>query len=65
MDQEDARQLLHITYGYLLNAKGEKGKPLFRDEFYDILLQYEEDYWSLLEKHIEKHLSLLGVEREV
>jgi hypothetical protein len=64
LDQEDARQLLHITYGYLLNAKDEKGKPLFRDEFYDILLQYEEDYWSLLEKHIEKHLSLLGAARE-
>ena len=64
LDQEDARQLLHITYGYLLNAKDGKGKPLFRDEFYDVLSQYEEDYWSLLENHIEKHLTLLGAEKE-
>jgi hypothetical protein len=27
-------------------------------------MQYEEDYWSLLEKHIEKHLSSLGAEKK-
>jgi hypothetical protein len=40
------------------------GKHLFRDQLYHILMQYEEDYWSLLEKHIEKHLSSLGAERK-
>jgi hypothetical protein len=64
LEQDDPRQLLHITYGYLLNAKDENGKNLFRDEVYDILSHCEEDYWSLLEKHIEKHLKLLGVEKE-
>ena len=59
LDQDDSRQLLHITYGYLLNAKDENGKNLFRNEFNDLLLQYEEDYWSLLERHIEKHLNSL------
>ena len=63
LDQEDSRQLLHITYGYLLNAKNEAGKHLFKDKVYHILTQYEEDYWSLLEKHIEKHLSSLGVKK--
>jgi hypothetical protein len=24
-------------------------------------MQYEEDYWSLIEEHIEKQLSALGV----
>ena len=38
------------------------GKHLFRDQLYHILMQYEEDYWSLLEKHIEKYLSSLGAE---
>jgi tagaturonate epimerase len=61
---DDSRQLLHITYGYLLNAKGEDGKNLFRDRFYRILTQYEEDYASLLEQHIGKHLAYLGVERD-
>ena len=61
LDQDDSRQLLHITYGYLLNAKDDNGKSLFRDQFYYILSQHEEDYWSLLEKHIEKHLLGLGL----
>ena len=60
IDQEDARQLLQITCGYLLNAKNEVGGNLFRDELYQTLIQYEEDYWSLLEKHVEKHLGALG-----
>jgi hypothetical protein len=64
LEQEDSRQLLHITYGYLLNAKDENGKNLFRDRLYQTMSQYEEDYWSLLERHIEKHLNSLGVEKE-
>jgi hypothetical protein len=65
LDQDDSRQLLHITYGYLLNAKDENGRNLFRDEFDHILEQYEEDYWSLIERHIEKHLVALGLECEM
>jgi hypothetical protein len=65
LDQDDSRQLLHITYGYLLNAKDENGRNLFRDEFNHILAQYEEDYWSLIERHIEKHLVALGLECEM
>jgi tagaturonate epimerase len=61
LDQTDSRQLLHITYGYLLNAKGPGGKDLFRSRFARILDQYEEDYWDLLVRHFEKHLDSLGV----
>jgi hypothetical protein len=64
LDQEDSRQLLHITYGFLLNAKDEEGKPLFRERFYRLLTEREEDYWSLLERHIENHLISLGVNRK-
>lgn len=60
LDQEDPRQLLHITYGYVLNAKDEDGKNIFRDPLYRTLTQYEEEYWSLIEKQLEKHLSALG-----
>jgi len=63
LDEEDSRQLLHITYGYLLNARDGHGRYLFRNKFYQILSDHEEDYWSLLERHIGKHLSLLGVEQ--
>jgi hypothetical protein len=63
LDQDHSRQLLHITYGYLLNAKDGTGNYLFRDRLYQMLSQYEEDYWSFLEGHIGKHLDSLGVER--
>jgi len=63
LEQDDSRQLLHITYGYLLNARDDSGKNLFKDRFFQTLTQYEEDYWSLLEKHIEKHLSSLRLPR--
>ena len=63
LDQEDSRQLLHITYGYLLNAKDKNEEPLFRDRFFQTLAQYEEEYWSLLQTHIEKHLNSLGAEK--
>jgi len=60
LDQEEARELLHITYGFLLNAKTSEGKNLFRERLYHLLTTYEEDYWSLLETHFEKHLISLG-----
>jgi hypothetical protein len=63
LDQEDSRQLLHITYGYLLNAKDGNGNNLFRDTLYRTLTQYEEEYWSLLEKRIENHLNTIGIKK--
>jgi hypothetical protein len=63
LDEVDSRQLLHITYGYLLNAKTPEGADLFKSRFFHVLTQFEEEYWSLLERHIEKHLISLGVEK--
>jgi hypothetical protein len=62
-DQEDSRQLLHIPYGFVLHAEDESGKNLFRDQLYHTLTQYEEEYWSLLEKHIENHLNSVGIKK--
>jgi len=63
LDQEDCRRLLHITCGALLNAKNSSGEYLFRERLYHTLTRYEEDYWSLLEACIEKHLNSLGVRK--
>lgn len=60
MDDDNARQLIHITYGLLLQAKNENQDPLFKDEFYATLLNNEEAYEQSLIKHIGKHLELLG-----
>ncbi len=61
MDLVDSRQVLHITYGLILLAKKPDGVPTFRKEIYDTLNQFEADYSASLERHIGKHLKLLGV----
>jgi hypothetical protein len=63
LDQEDSRELLQIPNGFVLKATDGDGKNLFRDPVYDTLIQYEEEYWSLLEKHIEHHLNSLGIKK--
>lgn len=60
MDDEDARQMIHITYGILLQAKDDAGRPLFKDEFFRTLSDHEDAYSQALEIHIGKHLQLLG-----
>ncbi|MBD2845638.1 tagaturonate epimerase family protein [Paenibacillus sp. IB182496] len=60
MNEDNARQLIHITYGILLQAKNEQGGPLFRDEFYRTLIEQEAQYDSSLAAHIGRHLDLLG-----
>ena len=56
LDNEDARQVLHITYGQVLSAKDVDGLPMFRDGIYEDLLRYEEEYYNALIKHIGLHL---------
>lgn len=61
MDQDDPRQVIHVTYGLILQAKNADGSSTFRDEIYLDLDKYEEEYVEVLKKHIGKHLRLLGV----
>nr|WP_319776576.1 tagaturonate epimerase family protein [uncultured Sphaerochaeta sp.] len=59
LNDDNARQLLHITYGYLLEDVDEEGKKLFKESFFSLLSKEEEYYKQLLDKHISRHLSLL------
>jgi len=56
----NSRQLIHITYGSVLNAKDERGNYLFRDKIFKILFDNEEEYYDSIEKHIGKHIRLLS-----
>ncbi|MEI7027865.1 tagaturonate epimerase family protein [Paenibacillus sp. y28] len=60
MNENNARQLIHITYGLLLQAKDASGNSLFKDEFYRTLSDQETAYEQSLASHIGKHLELLG-----
>src|SRR5690606_18231190 len=60
MNENNARQLLHITYGLLLQAKNEDGRKTFADEFFRTLADREDVFAAGLGSHIGKHLELLG-----
>jgi len=49
----DVRQLIHITYGFILGSS-------FRDRLYKIWRRNEDRYREFLKKHIGKHLELLA-----
>ncbi len=52
---DNSRQLLHITYGYVLDD------PELRAELYHTLEQNEEHYYKRLITHIGRHLTLTGL----
>ena len=49
LEQFDARQVLHVTYGSVLDQ--------FGDRLLEGLRKYEETYYNLLESHFRRHLS--------
>ncbi|NCC65294.1 MAG: hypothetical protein EOM15_11625, partial [Spirochaetia bacterium] len=59
LEDDNARQLLHITYGFILEDEDERGNKLFKEELFALLVKEEEAYAGLLKAHIEKHLQLL------
>ena len=57
--ENDTRQVLHITYGILLNAKNSDGSFLFKDRFFDLLDREEDAYADILKSHFHNHLAPL------
>jgi tagaturonate epimerase len=57
-DHNDARQLIHITYGYILNAEDKDGFR-FKNKLYKLWHEHHSLYAEMLEKHIGKHLKFL------
>ncbi|MCL2373868.1 MAG: tagaturonate epimerase family protein, partial [Treponema sp.] len=62
-EHNDSRQLIHITYGLILNKKNTDGAYAFKDRLYKLWYDRAGDYEKALAKHIGRHLAKLGVER--
>jgi hypothetical protein len=56
-DDDNARQLIHITYGSLLND------PEIRERFFDTLSREEDTHYRTVSEHIGRHIRELGVPR--
>lgn len=55
LKDDDSRQLLHITFGFILGDAGLK------KEIYQTLEENEDDYYGRLISHIGHHLDLIGL----
>ncbi|MCL2211609.1 MAG: tagaturonate epimerase family protein [Treponema sp.] len=51
-NSSDLRQLIHITYGFILDV--------YKDRLYALWHMHEDEYRSAIVKHIGRHLELLG-----
>ncbi|MEN6595148.1 MAG: tagaturonate epimerase family protein, partial [Clostridiaceae bacterium] len=58
-NQNDARQLIHITYGLILNAQDGNGEYRFKTRLYHCWRENDTLYYDRLEAHIGRHLALL------
>jgi len=56
LDDHNVRQVLHVTYGSVLNAKRDDGRWRFRDLLLDTLRRNEEVYAQVLQRHLARHI---------
>jgi hypothetical protein len=56
LDQPDARQVLHVTYGSILTATDADGEYRFRDRLYATLEAFEDAAYACLEAHLRGHV---------
>ncbi len=56
LDQFDARQALHVTFGTVLTLRDAAGAYVFRDRLYAVLAAHEEAHYDALERHLTRHV---------
>lgn len=59
LEDDNGRQLLHITYGSVLTAR-ENGEYRFRDRLYDVLNEHEEEHYETIWSHFIDHIESVG-----
>ena len=55
-NQDDWRQILHVTFGRVLADKNKKGEYVFKDKLFDCLKKNEETHYNFIINHFHKHL---------
>lgn len=59
-DENDTRQVLHVTFGKVLTEIDEEGQSLFKDRIMKCLAENEEAHYDFLFKHFMRHLAPFG-----
>jgi len=55
-DNNDCRQVLHVTFGRVLTDKNKNGQFIFKNRIIDCLKNNEETHYEIIIKHFKKHL---------
>lgn len=55
-NQDDARQVLHVTFGKVLTIKDDSGDYVFKDKIRNCLVENEDVHYDFIIKHFRKHL---------
>ena len=55
LDDEDARQVLHVTFGRVLTERGPDGRPLFKNRIMACLESNEDVHFGNLVTHFRRH----------
>jgi hypothetical protein len=63
LEQFDAREILHVTYGSVLTEKTAAGASIFFEKLMRLLQTHPEVYAANLERHFIRHLAPFGAER--
>ncbi len=60
LDEDNGRQILHVTYGSVLTAKSGNGSGSyrFRDRLKALLFEHNNLHEKVLVNHLGKHLRL-------
>jgi len=61
VDEDDGRQIMHVTYGSAFTARNEAGRWLFRDRIFALLAKEEDLYTKGLQKHLGRHVKGLKI----
>jgi len=57
LESDDARQVLHVTYGSVLNERDGRGELVFAGQIFAALRAHREDYAATLQAHFLRHLA--------
>jgi hypothetical protein len=57
LESEDARQVLHVTYGSVLNERDARGELVFAGRLFTALRAHRDRYAATLQAHFVRHLA--------
>ena len=57
LNEDNGRQILHVTFGSVLMAMTEGGRPRFRDRLLALLNREADAYVDVLRSYIGRHLA--------